>query len=82
VAEHEEPDGLHAELAGRAEVLDRDVGLGAVRRDAGHRGADRVRLLELVHGARPGSMRIAILARSASSTAALMSSNSSTLEKP
>ena len=51
VAEHEEADGLHAELARGAEVLDRDVGLGAVRRDAhdlhpGGRGA-----LEILDGA-------------------------------
>ena len=36
VGHHQEADGLQAELAGQAEVLDRDVGLGAV-------GGDRAR---------------------------------------
>ena len=36
VAEHEETDGLHAQVSRRTEVLDRDVRLGAVRRDPGH----------------------------------------------
>ncbi len=37
VAEHQEPDGLHAEVAGGGEMLHGDVGLGAVRGDPGHR---------------------------------------------
>jgi len=35
VREHEEPDGLHAHVAGRGEVLQGNVGLGAVGRDPG-----------------------------------------------
>ena len=40
VGHHQEPDGLEADLAGEAEVLDRDVGLGAVRGDADDRHAE------------------------------------------
>jgi hypothetical protein len=36
VREHQEADRLHAQLAGRPEVLDRYVRLRAVRRDPGH----------------------------------------------
>ena len=54
MAEHEEADGLHAERPGRTEVLDRDVGLGAVGRDPGDRGAGRVGVLQLVHRAEAG----------------------------
>ena len=82
VAEHEEADGLHPEGARRAEVLDRHVGLGAVGGDPGHRGADRVRMPEVLDRAQPGSRRTAIFACSASSTAAAIRSNSSTREKP
>ena len=53
MGQHEEADRFHAELAGLAEVLDRDVRLGAVRRDAGHGRPDGVGLLQVVHGAEP-----------------------------
>jgi hypothetical protein len=82
VAEHEEPDGLHAELACRAEVLDRDVRLGAVGRDPGDARAGVVRGLEVVDGRQAGEGEDAILARVASSTAARISLSSSTFEKP
>ncbi len=39
VRHHEEPDGLQAEFAGEAEVLDGDVRLGAVGGDPADRGA-------------------------------------------
>ena len=36
VRHHQEPDGLQIQVASQSEVLDRDVGLGAVRRDPDH----------------------------------------------
>ena len=45
------PDGFHAELAGVLEVLDGDVGFGAVGGDAGHGCAGLVRLVQVVDGA-------------------------------
>ena len=49
-----EADRLHPERAGRPEVLDRHVRLGAVRRDPGDRGAHLVRLVQVVDGAEAG----------------------------
>ena len=40
VGHHQEADGLEADLAGQTEVLDRDVGLGAVGGDADDRHAE------------------------------------------
>jgi hypothetical protein len=54
VAEHQEPDGLHAELAGGSEMLHGDVGFGAVGRDAGDGRADVPRVAQILDGAEPG----------------------------
>jgi hypothetical protein len=51
VRHHQEADRLHAEIAGQPEMLDRDVGLGAVRRDPGDGRADLARTTQVVHGA-------------------------------
>ena len=48
------PDGLQAELAGQPEVLDRDVGLGAVGGDPADRPAVVLRLLDVLLGADAG----------------------------
>ena len=53
VGHHQEPHGLQADLAGEAEVLDRDVGLGAVRGDAHDRHADVLDRPDVVHRAEP-----------------------------
>ena len=51
MAHHQEADGLQPELAGQPEVLDRDVGLGAVGRDPADRAAVVLRLLDVLLGA-------------------------------
>ena len=51
---HQEADGLHAELAGQPEVLDGDVGLGAVGRDAGDGRTGLPGAAQVVHGPDPG----------------------------
>ncbi len=51
VREHEEAHGLHAEVARGGEVLDGNVGLRAVRSDPCHRGANVMRMAEVVDGA-------------------------------
>jgi len=48
VAQHEEVGHVHSELAGLADVLDRDVRLGAVSRDADRRDAEVVSSLEIL----------------------------------
>ena len=50
VAHHQESDGVHAHLAGGGDVVCRDVGFGAVRRDAHHAGTRPVRGGEIVDG--------------------------------
>jgi hypothetical protein len=57
VAHHQEPDGVHAELAGGSDVLRRDVGLGAMRGDAHHAGTGAMRVLEVVHTADAGQQK-------------------------
>ena len=54
VRHHQEADGLQAELAGQPEVLDRDVGLGAVGGDPADRAAVVLGLLDVVLGAHAG----------------------------
>ena len=54
VAHHQEPDGLQAQLAGQAEVLDRNIGLGAVGGDPADRAAVVLRLLDVFLGANAG----------------------------
>jgi hypothetical protein len=54
VAQHEEADRLHAQPPRLAEVLDGDVGLGAVGGDPGDRGACLVRPVQVVDGPEPG----------------------------
>ena len=51
VGHHQEADSLEPELAGDAEVLHGDVGLGAVGGDADHRHADVPARGDVVHGA-------------------------------
>ena len=51
---HQEPDGGHAEVAGQAEVLWGDVGLGAVRRHPDELGAEVLGPGEVVLGADAG----------------------------
>ena len=51
VAHHQEADGLQAELAGQPEVLDRDVGLGAVGGDPADLAAVVLRGADVVLGA-------------------------------
>jgi hypothetical protein len=53
VRHHQESDGLHAEIAGQPEMLDGDVGLGAVRSDPGDRGPGVARAAQVVHCADP-----------------------------
>ena len=48
VRHHQEAADRHAELAREADVLLRDIGLGAMRRDAHHFGAELARGLEIV----------------------------------
>ena len=50
---HQESDGLHAEIAGQPEMLDGDVGLGAVRRDPGDASAGVTCAAQIIHGADP-----------------------------
>ena len=80
MAHHQEPDGLQAQLAGQPEVLDRDVGLGAVGGDAADLSAVVLSGTDVVLVPRPGSIRNAILARLAVSAAALISCCSGVLE--
>ena len=54
VAHHQEADGLQTEFAGQPEVLDRDVGLGAVRGDPADRAAVVLGLLDVLLGAHAG----------------------------
>ena len=54
MAHHQEADGLQAQLAGQPEVLDRDVGLGAVGGDPADRAAVVLRLLDVLLGADTG----------------------------
>jgi hypothetical protein len=54
VAEHQEPDGLHAEFAGGSELLHGDVRFGPVGRDAGDGRADLVGVPQVLDGAEPG----------------------------
>ena len=54
VAHHQEADGLQAELAGQAEVLDRDVRLGAVGGDPADLAAVVLRGADVVLGADAG----------------------------
>ncbi len=49
VAHHQEPDRLEPEVAGDREVLARDVGFGAVGRDAHDRDADVADRADVVH---------------------------------
>ena len=53
VSHHEESEGLESELARTADVLDRNVGLGAMGRDADNAGSPIVRLLKLVNRSDP-----------------------------
>jgi hypothetical protein len=69
VGHHQEPDGLQPELAGQPEVLDRDVGLGAVRGDADDRDAEVGAGRDVVLGAEAGSISAAMRACVAVSTA-------------
>ncbi len=63
--------GGHAELAGEAEVLDADIGLGADGRDADDRGARVAGGLEVAPWCRrPGRIATAISARSTTRAAA------------
>src|SRR5262249_60576127 len=48
VRHHQEPDGLHAQVAGQPEVLDGYIRLGAVGRDPGHRGAGLAGIAQVV----------------------------------
>ena len=54
VGHHQEPDGFQAQLAGQPEVLDRDVGLGAVGGDPADRAAVVLRLFDVFLGADAG----------------------------
>jgi hypothetical protein len=54
VAHHQEADGVHAEVAGRGDVLGGKVGFGAVGDDAQHSVARTVGGLELVDFADAG----------------------------
>ena len=63
VAHHQEADRLHAERPGQPEVLDRDVRLGAVGGDPGHRGAGLASVAEVVHGADAGDQQDGDLGR-------------------
>ncbi|SKX84099.1 Uncharacterised protein [Mycobacteroides abscessus subsp. abscessus] len=53
MAHHQESDGLQTQLASQPEVLDRHVGLGAVRRDAADLTAVVLRRPDVVLGAEP-----------------------------
>jgi hypothetical protein len=53
MAEHEEPDGLHAQVTGSPKMLNGYVGLGAVRSDAGDRRAHFVGVPQILDGAEP-----------------------------
>jgi hypothetical protein len=53
VRHHQEADSLHAEITGQPEMLDGDVGLGAVGRDPGDRGTGVACTAQVVHGADP-----------------------------
>jgi hypothetical protein len=57
VRQHQEADGLHAQVAGQPEVLDRHVGLGAVGGDPGHRRAGLAGLAQVVLGADAGQQQ-------------------------
>ncbi len=48
---HQEADGLHAEVAGKPEMLDGHVGLGAMRGDPGDASTDVARSAKIVLGA-------------------------------
>jgi hypothetical protein len=54
VGHHQEAHGLEAELAGQPEVLDGDVGLGAVRGDAADRATVVLRHADVVLDPDPG----------------------------
>ena len=54
MAHHQKADGLQTEVAGEAEVLDRDVGLGAVGGDPADRGAVVVGGLDVLLDAQSG----------------------------
>ena len=51
---HQEADGFEAEFAGESEVLDRDVGFGAVGGDADDGHAGVAAGAHVVHGADAG----------------------------
>jgi hypothetical protein len=54
VAEHQEPHGFHAEVAGGSEMLHCDVRFGAVGRDAGDGRADLVGMPQVLDGPESG----------------------------
>ena len=54
VGHHQEPDGFQAQLTRQPEVLDRDVGLGAMGGDPADRAAVVLRLLDVLLGAHAG----------------------------
>jgi len=57
MCEHEKPDRFHAEVARGAEVLDRHVGLRAVRGDPRHRRARVPRFLQVLNRAHTGEQQ-------------------------
>ena len=63
VAHHQEPDGVHAEVAGGGDVGGRDVGFGAVGADPHDRAPARCAAFRLGTLAMPGSSSVATRAR-------------------
>jgi len=57
VTEHQEPDRLHAEIAGGPEMLHGHVGLGAVRRYPGDRRAHFAGVPQVLDGAEAGQQQ-------------------------
>ncbi len=57
MGEHQEADRLHPEVPRGTEMLDRHVGLGAVRRDPGDRRARLTRPPEVFHRAHSGQQQ-------------------------
>lgn len=57
VGHHQEPDGFQAQLAGQPEMLDRDVGLGAVGGNPADGSTVVLRFFDVFFGADPGSIK-------------------------